>query len=97
MPRAGVSTNASQGQAYPVDLSSEIEFTLEALANLDSRYEADRERFRQWPDPDGVKEAFLEQLEARHDRDRQPFIQKLANLQREMTTARIFGSLASMH
>lgn len=97
MPRAGASTNASLGQAYPVDLSLEIESTLEELADLESRYEADRERLRRWPDPERVKQAFLEQLEARHDRDRQPLIQKLADLQRAMTTARMFGSLASVH
>ena len=97
MPRADISTSASQGQAYPVDLSSEIEVTLEELADLESRYTADRERFRLWPDPEGVKEAFLEQLEVRHARDRQPLIQKLADLQREMTTARMFGLLVSVH
>ncbi len=97
MSRASVGASATPIRAYRPDLSPEIESALDALADLETRYEADRERLQLSSDPEGVKEALLKQLEARHARDRQPLIQRLAYLQRTSTTAKLLGSLTSVH
>lgn len=102
MSRASVTTSGAvrsgaTSKAHLVDRSPEIETALEALSALERRYLADRERLMRWPDPEGIKEAFLEQLEARHARERQPLIQRLAYLQRTATTARMLGSLVTVH
>lgn len=97
MSQNAVAASAGASQAHPMDLPPEIGAALEALTALERRYRTDRERLLRWPDPEGIKEAFLEQLEARHARERQPLIQKLAHLQRTATTARLLGSLATVH
>jgi hypothetical protein len=72
------------------DLTPEIHKTLQALADVETRYRVERDRLGQWPGPRAAKERLLVQLEKRHARERQPLVQRLANLQQEMTSARMF-------
>jgi hypothetical protein len=75
------------------DLTPEIRSTLQILADLEARYGAERDSLRRWPGPSAVKDRLLAQLERRHARERQPLVQRLAGLQREMTTARMFAGM----
>ncbi len=97
MSQAHMQTSLTHARPCAVDPSLEIEVALAELAELERCFDADRESLSQWSGPEAIKMRLMEQLEARHARDRQPLIQKLADLQREMTTARMFGSLASTH
>jgi hypothetical protein len=85
-------TVAPAGVSAP-DLTPEIHSTLQALANVETRYSAERDSLGQWPGPRAVKERLLAQLERRHARERQPLVQHLADLQREMTSANIFAGI----
>ncbi len=97
MSHFSIGPSATSNQACRPGLSTEIESDLHALADLEACYEVDRERLMLWPDPEGIKQAFLEQLQARHAWERQPLIQRLAYLQRTTTTARMLSSLFSVH
>ena len=97
MPHPSFNSSPTHIRGYRPGLRLEIETILEALAGLEARYEEDRERLMAWPDPRGVKEAFLEQRDARHARERQPLIQRLAYLQRMATTTKLLGQIASLH
>jgi hypothetical protein len=72
------------------DLTPEIHSTLRALADVETRYSAERDSLRQWPGSRALKERLLAQLEARHVRERQPLVQRLADLQQEVTFAKMF-------
>jgi hypothetical protein len=72
------------------DLTLESASTLQALADVETRYRAERDSLGHWPGPRAAKERLLAQLESRHARERQPLVQRLADLQQEMTSARMF-------
>ena len=72
------------------DLTPEMHSTLQALGDVETRYRVERDRLRQWPGSHALKERLLAQLEARHMRERQPLVQRLADLQQEVTFAKMF-------
>jgi hypothetical protein len=72
------------------DLTPEMHSTLQALGDVETRYRVERDRLRQWPGSHALKECLLAQLEARHMRERQPLVQRLADLQQEVTFAKMF-------
>jgi hypothetical protein len=78
-----------QTSSYPDDLLSELQGTLAALADLEVQYESDRERLQAWDGPDAIKRKFAAQLEEHHQRDREPYVQRLADLHCSMS--RIMG------
>jgi hypothetical protein len=53
---------------------------LAALADLEVLYKADRERLGAWDGPEAIKQKFAVQLEDRHRQDREPYVQRLADL-----------------
>jgi hypothetical protein len=75
------------------DLTPEIHGALQALADVEARYRVERDRLGQWSGPRALKERFLAQLEERYARERHPLIQRLANLQQEMTSAKMFAGV----
>ncbi len=79
--------------AYPSDLTPEIQSTLAALADVETRYEIERERLDDLMGPTPLKTRLLARLEARHQGDRMPLVQRLADLQREMTAAMLLRRL----
>lgn len=87
----------SRTPAYPSDLTPEIRRTLAALADVEMRYEAERERLDHWTGPTPLKIRLLARLEARRQGDRLPLVQRLADLQREMTSALLMGRLRVLH
>lgn len=75
---------------YPDDLLPDLQHTLAALADVELRYEAVRERLEH--EPPGIREPFLVEIEARYRRERQPYVQRLEQLRRRIR-ARIMPGL----
>ncbi len=71
-----------------VDLTSALKETLAILAALDSQHQEMRHKLEHWSGPESIKQRFSEQLEARHQCERKPLVQRLADLH-----ARIRGML----
>jgi hypothetical protein len=67
---------------YPDDLLPDLQQTLAALADVELRYEAVRERLEH--EPPGIREPFLVEIEARYRRERQPYVQRLEQLRRRI-------------
>jgi hypothetical protein len=67
-----------QDDCYPDDLLPDLQRTLAALADVELRYEAARERLEQ--EPPGIREPFLVEIEARSRRERQAHVQRLEQL-----------------
>jgi hypothetical protein len=70
----------TQAAWYPDDLLSEFQGALAALADIDVLYEADWERLEAWEAPAPIKRQFATQLAERHQREREPHVQRLADL-----------------
>jgi hypothetical protein len=77
------------------DLTPEIQSALAALADVETRYEVDRAQMDRLTGPAAWKARLRAGIEARHMRERQPLVQRLADLQREMTSALMFSRLSS--
>jgi hypothetical protein len=65
---------------------------LAALANIECRYERDCERIAQWPNPEATRARLRSEQEARHRREREPYMRKLDRLQQRMR-ARLTSNL----
>jgi hypothetical protein len=69
------------------DLTPEMQSTLAALADVEARFEADRECLAGWMGPEAVRQKLTAHLEATHAREREPLVQRLAELhQRRMAS-----------
>jgi hypothetical protein len=71
----------TQAACYPDDLLDEIQTALAALADVEVRYEIDRKHMAAWAGPDSLQKRFAAQLEQRHQRKREPYVQRLSDLQ----------------
>jgi hypothetical protein len=93
MPRSSAAPRplapSTQAPWSPDDLLAELQSTLATLADIEVWYEADRERLEAWDGPDAIKKKFAAQLEERHQREREPYVQRLADLHCSMN--RIMG------
>jgi hypothetical protein len=69
-----------QTPGYPDDLLCELQTTLAALADLEVRYQVDREQLEACTGPEAIKMRFTAQLEEHHQREREPYVQRLADL-----------------
>src|SRR4051812_43565893 len=74
-------------------LGPEIRRALAVLAEVEARYERDRESLVAWQGPNALKRRCLDQLETRHAREREPVVQRLAQLHQQMTTASMLQNL----
>lgn len=73
-------SSPSRAPWYPDDLLPQLQATLAALADLEVRYETDREHLQTWDGPEAAKRTLAAQLDERHERDRGPYVQRLADL-----------------
>ena len=73
------------------DLLHELQTTLAALADVECRYERDRERLVQRFGPDAVKERLWAERERRLEAEREPYRRKLEQLQRRMRRSMFSG------
>ncbi len=87
----------AQVEIDPSGLSPEIRTALAALSDIDARYESDREGLKGWSGPESARQRLLNLLEARHQREREPLVQHLAELHQNLTFASMFRSLHPVH
>ena len=73
---------------YADHLLPALQSTLAALADLDTRYEIERDYLEGWPEPDEVKARLMAALEARWQRDREPIVQRLTRLEEQIGALR---------
>jgi hypothetical protein len=76
----------TQAVTYPDDLLPELQTMLAALADLEVRYEKGREQLAAGEGPKAAKGQVAAQLEERHQREREPYIQRLSDLQHRTIT-----------
>ncbi len=85
MPRSSAAPRllapSTQSPWHPDDILAQLQTTLAALADVEVQYEMDRERLEAWAGPEAIKQKFEAQLEERHQREREPYVQRLADLQ----------------
>ena len=74
-------------------LSPDIQSALAVLSDIEARYESDRESLESWSGPEAIRKRLLDLLEARHKREREPLVQRLAELHQHTTFAQIFRNL----
>jgi hypothetical protein len=88
MPRTSTARLASassmQRPSYPADLLPQLQRTLAALADIELRYHNDQEQLQGWAGPEAIKTRFAAQLAERYQRERTPYVQRLAELQHLM-------------
>ena len=88
MPRTSVVRQASalsmQCPWYPADLLPQLQSTLAALADIEARHQSDQEQLQGWAGPEAIKTRFAVQLAERFQRERNPYVQKLTELQHLM-------------
>ena len=75
------------------DLAPDIRSALTALEEVELRYEADRECLQEWCGPEAAKTRLLNLPEVRYKQEREPFVQRLAELHQHSTMASMFQSL----
>ena len=71
---------------YPADLQPALQDTLAILADIDFRFAQQREQLAFWHGPESDKESLADELDREHRRAREPYVQMLAELQRQMMT-----------
>jgi hypothetical protein len=88
MPRISTARQASALSTplpwYPADLLPHLQSTLAALADIDARYQSDQAQLQAWAGPETIKTRFAVQLEERFQRERGPYVHRLAELQHLM-------------
>jgi hypothetical protein len=77
---------ARSAQTYPSDLAPEIQVALAALADVETRYDIEREAINRTGSA-FEQERLRHQLEERHHAERGPLVQRLAELQQMMAFA----------
>jgi hypothetical protein len=73
---------------YADDLLPALQSTLASLADLDIRHEIERDYLEEWSGPDEVKQRLMAALEARWQRDREPIVQRLTQLEEQIRAPR---------
>jgi hypothetical protein len=69
------------------DLLGEIQATLAALADLECSFEQDQERLRHGSTMDETGQHLQAEREKRHQREREPYVQHLSQLEQRMRTS----------
>ena len=72
---------------YPDGVLPTLQSTLAYLADLDVRYEIERDYLEEWPGPDEVKRRLRAALEAGWRREREPIVRRLAQLQERSSSS----------
>jgi hypothetical protein len=69
---------------YSDDLLGEIQTALAALADLECRYEMEREQLKLGSGSASARERLYAERESRHHRERQPYVHRLSELEGRM-------------
>jgi hypothetical protein len=70
-------------RVYPDDLLPQLQQMLATLANLETRYEIERDYLEDWSGPAEVKERRLAELDQGHRTNREQLVSCLEQLRRE--------------
>ncbi len=70
---------------YPDDLLPQLQQTLATLADLQLRYEIEREYLEDWSGPGEVKDRLLAELDQCHRVSRERLVSRLEKLHREVS------------
>jgi hypothetical protein len=88
MPRTSVIEKSSPFLThvpwYPESLLHQLQTTLSALADIEARYEAEREYLEQRTVSETDRSEWVADLESRRQTDREPYVQRLAELHHQM-------------
>jgi hypothetical protein len=88
MPRTSVmqrpSASLTHVPLYPKHLLHELQTTLAALADIDSRSDIEREQIEARLGSETVKAQLTSELEDRRRAEREPYVQRLAELHHQM-------------
>ena len=84
-------------QTYPEDLLPELQRVLAALADLDVRYETERDHLEEWSGPEEVKQHLLADLEQKHRATREPYAMRVAELERQLAALPLCGFNRVLH
>ena len=96
MSHAPVHETVALSSSDPGTLITEVQRVLTALSEVEGCYESDRECLQGWSGPEAIRVRFIEQLDARYARAREPLVQRLADLHQQITTEAMLQSLRSL-
>ena len=82
---------------YPEDLLPELQRVLAALADVDLRYETERDHLEDWSGPEEVKQRLLAELEQKHRATREPYGMWVAELERQLAALPLCGFNRVVH
>jgi hypothetical protein len=88
---------AAPEQVHLDDLTPDILAALAALAAVETRYRTKREALYQVSGPDTLKQRFSDQLEVRHQQEREAVVQRLVELHYSLTVTARFRSPHPVH
>ena len=75
---------ADETSTYPANITPALQETLAILADLETYYDGERQKLERWSGPVVIKQRFSEQLEVRRQREREPLLRRLAELQQQI-------------
>ncbi len=97
MPRTSVmqrpSTSLKHLSQYPKDLIEQLQATLAALAAIEARCEKERELLKARVESENITTQRLADLESRRWREREPCVQRLAELHRSMMATMVYQNI----
>src|SRR5215212_2810820 len=82
---------------YPEDLLPKLQRVLAALADLDLRYETERDHLEGWSGPEEAKQHLLAELEQTHRATREPYAMRVAELERQLAALPLCGFNRVVH
>jgi hypothetical protein len=95
MPRIPLKETTALPQSDRGALSAEIQRVLAVLSEVEACYESDRECLKGWSGPEAIRVRLTEHLDAHHAQERQPLVQRLADLHQQITMASMIQCLRS--
>jgi hypothetical protein len=90
LDHAAQPVHAPAPRFYSTDLLPTMQGFLAAVADIETRYEIEREQIEQGSGPEEVKQHLRSELERQHQQARTMQVQRLARLQEQIRTARSF-------
>jgi len=93
MPRVRVTQAAALSPSDRGALTAEIQRVLAVLSEVEVCYETDRKYLKDWSGPEAIRVRLVEHLEAHHAQEREPIVQRLAELHQQITTASMLENL----
>jgi len=83
----------NRASVYPDDLQPALQNTLTLLADIDFRFEQERQKLAHWTGPESVKDSLVDEIDREHRRAREPYVQMLAELHRRIMATMGYSSL----